>query len=47
MSTQIILVWSTMLSALEDISVSSMASSVSSFGIESFSVVLISLSFLS
>jgi len=41
------MVWSTVLSALEDFSVSSMASSVTSFSIESFSVVRVSLSFLS
>jgi len=47
LSSVVLVVWSTILSALENREVSSMASSVTSFGIESFSVVLISLSFLS
>jgi len=47
MSTLIIVVWSTMLSALKDVLVLVSTSSVSGFRVEVVSVVLVSLSFLS
>jgi hypothetical protein len=42
LSTAVILVWTTVLSALQDVCSSSMASSVTSLGIEGSSVVMVS-----